>query len=49
MISGYEIIHSHDSKYSVGDLIRGYPDNQINAVDISLKSKMYRCRCGVIG
>ena len=49
MISGYEITHSHDSKYSVGDLIRGYPDNQINAVDISLKSKMYRCRRGVIG
>ena len=49
MISGYEITHSHDSKYSVGDLIRGYPDNQINAGDISLKSKMYRCRRGVIG
>ena len=28
--------HSHDSKCSVNDLIRGYSDNQINADDISL-------------
>ena len=29
MISGYEITHSHDSKCSVGDLIRLYPDNHV--------------------
>ena len=29
MISGYEITHSHDSKCSVGDLIRVYPDNHV--------------------
>ena len=29
MISGYEITHSHDSKCSVGDLIRVYPDNDV--------------------
>ena len=49
MISECQMTHSHDSKCSVSDLIRGYPDNQINAGDISLKSKMYRCRRGVIG